>query len=350
MSRINWDITLYDPNYRNEVLQLMELVQGHPTTPQHFIWWFEYNPTGDFNIYLAIYNGQIIGVSCHSAFRMLHDGQEHIISFPLNVLTHPDYRGQGIFSKLQMANEKHAKRIGCPFMLSFPNAVSTPIFLNKFGWDSIRTPVLYLRPLKSENIVRNIDFISWAAPFARVLNPIFERNVQIAKFGLSTEKVVEFGQWADNIFEENIALLKSCIVRRKEYLNWRFLQDPAKKYTVYVVKNRDEIIGYYVLGKIAKRQFMLGYIANALLMPAYHHLYFDIQNSLLPQFKQMNVDFILGWDAHFFQSSKAFYFSGYIPTPKRLHFICKANTPEYSGEEFQDERRWFFQLGDLDFF
>ncbi|NQS89412.1 GNAT family N-acetyltransferase [Patescibacteria group bacterium] len=328
----------------------MELIQGHKTTPEEFIWWFENNPTRDLNIYLAINNAQIIGISCHSAFKMLHNGQEHIVSFPLNVLTHPQYREQGIFSRLQLANEEHANKIGCPFMLGFPNAVTTPIFLNEFGWNKIRTPILYLRPLKFETIVSKINFISWTSSFVKLLNPFFEKEVRIAKYGLSTKEVPEFGQWVDDIFEANIPLLRSCIVRRKEYLNWRFFQDPQKEYRVFAVRKGSEIIGYYVLGKIYKRGFLLGYVANALLLPEYHHHFFDIQNSFIPHFRRMNVAFVLGWDAHFFKSSRPFYFSGYFPMTRRFHFICKASSPDYSEEELQDEGRWFFQLGDLDFF
>ena len=350
MKKISWNITLYEPKYRDAVLQLMELVQKHKTTPETFIWWFENNPTKDLNIYLAKHADKIIGVSCHTTFKMLHNGEEHIISFPLNVLTHPDYRGQGIFSKLQIANEEHAKKIGCPFMLSFPNAVSTPIFLNKFEWKQIKPSILYFRPLQCENIADKISFISWTSRFFKLFNPIFKKEFRIDKYNFSTEEACEFDEWSNDIFEANKPLLENCIVKSKEYLNWRFIQDPQKKYSLFKIKRGNSIIGYYVLGKITKKRLVLGYVANALLLPEYHHHFFDIQNFFMTYFKSMNIDLILGWDTHFFKLNKPFYLSGYLPLTKRFNFIYKINSPNYSEEEFENYRHWFLQLGDLDFF
>ncbi len=349
MKQIQWNIVKYEPKYRNEVLQLMDFVQNHRTIPEEFIWWFENNPTKDLNIYLAVYNDKIIGMSCHNTFKMLIDGKEQIVTFPLNVITHPDYRGQGIFSKLELANEEHAKKMGFLFMLSFPNAVSTPIFLNRLGWKKIEPSLLYFRPLKCDALTKKSKYLTWALPAIK-LNLLFFRDTCLDNYGLSTEEATEFGIWTDEIYEANKDLLSNCIVRSKEYLNWRFIQDPNKKYTLFKVKDGNVIVGYIVLGIISKKNLTIGYAANSLLIPDYHHLYFQIQNSFNSYHKSSGADLILYWGSPFYQKASKPYLSGYLPYPRKLYFIYKINSTTQLKHNFKNYRNWFFQLGDLDFF
>ena len=119
MSRtVAWRTVPYSVSWRRQVLDLMTLVQGHETSEAEFVWWFERNPTKYVNIYLAEWEGRVIGVSSTAPFRVSGDGEEHLVPFSINVLTHPDHRGKGIFSALEVANEEDAVRNGCPLMLS----------------------------------------------------------------------------------------------------------------------------------------------------------------------------------------------------------------------------------------
>jgi GNAT superfamily N-acetyltransferase len=349
-SKVQWQVVRYAPKYRQAVLDLMELVQGHPTSPEAFSWWFEQNPTGDVNVCLGLHEGRAIGVSCHNTFRMLYKGQEHIISFPLNALTHPDYRGQGVYSRLERANEEHARQLGVPFMLSFPNAVSTPIFLGRLGWIKIATRRFCFRPLRCDRLAARVPVLKWISPLLKVCNPFFAAHRRIDQLGFSATSEEEFGDWADQIYDANRPTLPTCIARGRTYLTWRFMRDPSNKYRLFAIRDGGEVVGYVVLGKIQKRGVSIGYIANALMLPQYERLSVKVQNSFTGEFRALGVDLILGWPTAGPRGSRGWYNSGFLPLFKRPFFIYKEAAADISKQRFENCGNWFFQLGDLDFF
>ena len=350
MSRVQWDMVAYDTSYRTEVLDLMELVHGYATTPQQFIWWFEENPTGHRNIYLALHKRKVIAISCHSTFAMLYGGKERIISIPLNVLTHPDYRGQGIFSRLETANERDAVEAGFAFMLGFPNEASTPILVKRLGWHLIETGRLYIRPLRLERLARRAPVLKWIAPAFIPFNALFGGGGNLSKSGLEADRVETFDVWADEIWEANRMTLPICMVRRKEYLNWRFCEDPDKKYSVWLIRKGDTAVGYCVLGSTTKSKIRIGYVASSLMLPEYRKVSFEIERTFVECFREMDVDLVLHWDTSWARPRWPYWTYRYFLLPKQLKFIYKSGAVEVDAEEFEDRENWFLQLGDLDFF
>ncbi len=350
MSRIQWDIVGYDTSYRAEVLELMELVQGHATTPQEFIWWFENNPTGDLNIYLGLHAGRVIAICCHSTFAMLYRGEERNVSIPLNVLTHPDYRGQGLFSNLEIASERDALEAGSAFMLGFPNKASMPILVKRLGWGRIETERLYFRPLRCERLARRVPVLELIAPAFIPFSALFRGGSDLSKLGLVADRVETFGEWADEIWEANKTTLPICMVRRKEYLNWRFCEDPKKKYSAWLIRKGDTAVGYCVLGSITKQQIHIGYVANSLMLPEYRELGFAIERTFIEHFREIEMDLVLRWHSSWEGPGRPYWKSKYLLLPKRLSFIYKSGSVQVEAREFEDSGNWFLQLGDLDFF
>lgn len=319
---MDWEVVEYGTRDRPAVLALMAEVQGHTTSQARFIWEFERNPVGDTNVFLAIEDEAVIGVSCHNTFRMrVGKEEERVVSFPLNVLTKATHRGRGIFSTLERANEEHAKALGVPFMLSIPNAESSPIFLNRLGWTNLSAPRVIARP-----------------------GPILPTR---GKSPLSLEPVGAFDRWADEIWAENHELDR-CLVRDSTYLNWRFVECPDSSYRVLAVRERREVVGYIVTGTTTKRNVPIAYIANALLMPPHRDAYPALRRAALRDAKApvlLDTETTIAGELQ----HQSFRSTRYFPIPKRLHLIAKAVEPE-RDESWLRARPWQFQLGDLDFF
>ena len=351
MTTIDWQIEAYTPKFRPQVLDLMQLVHGHVTRPEEFIWWFENNPVGKINIYLAVYKNEVIGISCHNTFMIHLNGEDVIVSFPLNVLTHPDYRGKGIFTRLEQANEQHSEDAGYPLMLSFPNLASVFIFLNKLGWSAIETNPLFFRPLNIRHLLKRLKYLGWLSPLGALVNPLFQRSAKLESIGLKTTRIFEFGPWVDEIFDANISFLQYCFTKRKEYLNWRFLRDPGEKYEAYqITDGENNIIGFIVTGVIVKKDIKIGFVANGLMKPVFHKYFLRIANSFISRFKELDVDLLLAWPDNRIVPRTSLYKSGYFPTFKKFFFIYKYQNLKNPNPEMESFKNWFIQLGDLDFF
>ena len=263
MSEKDWELVPYSPVFRQRVLGLMAEVQGHETSEAEFVWWFEQNPTKDLNIFLAVSGDRVIGVSCHNTFLMSIAGKREIISFPLNVLTHEDFRGRGIFSALEKANERHAEQFS--FMLSYPNAASTPIFV-KMGWERLLAPRLLVRPRRLDRLMRAVDRVAPISLLGRLANPFLQADVG-RRSSLKLEPIERFETWADDLFAANEPRLGACIVRDSRYLNWRFVDDPNKKFTAFRALRGKTTVGYVVVGLTQKKGCRVAFLASGLLAP-----------------------------------------------------------------------------------
>jgi GNAT superfamily N-acetyltransferase len=321
MSVRSWEIETYTPKRRREVISLMGTVQGDLPSEEEFIWEFERNPVGDLNVLLAVHGGEVVGISCHNTFQMRLGAEEAVVSFPLKVLTREDFRGRGVFSTLERANEEHASRIGVPIMLSFPNAASTPIFLDRLGWTRLEAPRLLARPL-----IRGLS--------GRVRLPE----------GLCLEEAQRFGAWADAAWATGREAPRRGFVRDAAYLNWRFAERPGERYQLRTLQRDGQTMGYAVTGEIVKRGQAVHFLAASAVAPGLEAAAPALRAAVTAgALARVTLDLeqpartALPWR------------HGYIRIPKRLNFIGKALDPHYAGEWLVRDT-WEFRLGDLDFF
>src|SRR2546423_5631566 len=98
-----------------------------------FDWWFDRNPVGRRLISLGVDGGRVVGVAAMSFFRMLLDGEEREVAIPVHVATEAPYRRQGIFSELELANEREAAADGPPGTITFPNYAAHRLLVGPLG-------------------------------------------------------------------------------------------------------------------------------------------------------------------------------------------------------------------------
>jgi GNAT superfamily N-acetyltransferase len=131
----------YDPSRRADIAGLMERVWGARPEESELEWFFEQNPVRPASVLLAEEDGRTVGTASISFVSMSIGGERLEVGMPLRVATDPDYRGRGIFGKLEAANEERVSGLGVRLLLTVPNAASAPVFLGRLGW----TPLPSLR-------------------------------------------------------------------------------------------------------------------------------------------------------------------------------------------------------------
>lgn len=136
----------YDSSKRAAVLDLLERVWGERPDEQEFAWWFEQSPSGPALLALAEDGERAVGVASMSVLRCRVGGAVQLVAMPLQVATDPSYRGRGIFSRLERANEEEAAGRGCAIGVTFPNDASRPIFLERLGWQELWRARIWARP------------------------------------------------------------------------------------------------------------------------------------------------------------------------------------------------------------
>ena len=117
-------------NLQNEVYK----ERGLHFTDEDFRFWYLQNPEGNAISFNAFDNGIMVA---HQSFvpERMNVGEEVVRCLrSMAVVTHPDYRGRGIFSELTNAAVEEAKRQGYAFIYAVTNGNSFPSFIKHCGF------------------------------------------------------------------------------------------------------------------------------------------------------------------------------------------------------------------------
>lgn len=346
---INWFPIPYDPLKRKAVLDIMALVQGFVTEEEEFIWWFERNPTKYLNIYLAEHEGKIIAVSSANSFKVWCDGDEYLVPFLQNILTHPDYRGLGIFSALEQINEEDAKRQKCPFILGFPNHLITPIYLGKLDFSLGRVAPLMIKLRNPSQLLYRLSGMKLLKWISVPMNS-FTRLTFHNRLPSNIQQIDEFDKTFDALWQQVRRVRRWGLVRDSYYLNWRYIDSPLSRYRSFRIMDGTELGGYFVTGIIQKKGLMFGYLADLFLRGESTHLESSVLSAVDSLFVSQNLDAILSFAPPTLSERLKRMGFFYLPTTKHFTFIYKLFDSHFSTLPFNNANQWQFELGDLDFF
>lgn len=132
----------YGPSRRADVAALMARVWGKGPDEAELEWFYERNPVRPASVLLAEDDGRVVG-SVGISYQPLAGG---VAGFAVHLATDPDYRGRGIFSELQAANETRAREGGVSLLLTVPTAQSARVLTGRLGWTVLPSLRVWARP------------------------------------------------------------------------------------------------------------------------------------------------------------------------------------------------------------
>jgi GNAT superfamily N-acetyltransferase len=250
-----------------------------------------------------------------SFFAMRLGGEERKVAFALDAAMHPDYRGRGLWSLLELHNEEEAERAEASAVLGFPNDVSDSILVGKLGWRELGLLRLWVRP----------------------------QSVRARESGLCDlpgETLERFDDETEDVYRRASAGWGNHVLRSASYLNWRFVDSP-RPYRILAERRAGVLEGWAVVthrrfrghpvGVVADLIAVTGRAARVLLRRAAHAAR-----------GQALVAFVAP------RERTRYLASGFVPTHRGLRLIGKPFAP---GVELAAERAaWHLTLGDTDLF
>jgi GNAT superfamily N-acetyltransferase len=308
---VTLEAVAYEPAWRDRVLELQREVWGSSVSADEFVWWFERNPAGPGLISLVPDDGRVAGVSGMSFFRMVLAGEETDVVFALDAATHPDYRGRGLWSKLELWNEEASARAGAAAALGFTNPVAGPILVGKLGWRDLTRLRLWARPL---------------------LVPEPEPA--------GTEPLERFGAETDELYARERARFGNHVVRSADFLNWRYVESP-RGYRCFAVRADGRIDGYAILGRKEYEGRTVGVVADLAGSPAACRRLLR-RCACETRGARVLVALVSPWQRGTFLAA------GFVPTHKSIRFIGKPLRPGVTL--LPGRSAWHFALGDMDIF
>jgi GNAT superfamily N-acetyltransferase len=274
---------------RDEFLALMAETYGTAMSRDEFDWWFDRNPAGPRILNLARdEDGSTLGVLAMS-FARLDNG---LAAFAVHAVTTPAARGRGVFSELELHNEREAAAAGAQWALGFTNPMAGPILVGKLGWEDVTSLRVWARPKRLRRRGRGSLRAAPGVPRASGERRLSGRH----------------------------------IVRDAAYLDWRYTDSPRR-----YAQAGDAIVTYALWHGFSSAVVCEGGTASSLRKAA-GAVDADLAVALVNPGEE-----------------RCYLAAGFVPTPRMIRFIGKRLRDDAPPLP-HDRRAWSFSLGDLDFF
>jgi GNAT superfamily N-acetyltransferase len=287
---------IVEPAGRDEFLALMAESYGESMSSAEFDWWFDRNPAGPRILNEARDDdGTPLGALAMSSFRM----SQGLAAFAVHAVTTPPARGRGVFSTLELHNERVAAEAGAAWALGFTNPMAGPILVGRVGWEDITSLRIWVRPKRVRRRGRG------ALREAAIVEDFSNRHA--------------------------VRYDAHHIVRDPEYLTWRYADSPRP----YVRLEEED--GWAVVTHAVWHGFSSAVICDAVG-----------RASLLRRcVRAVDADLAVAMVNP--GEERTYLAAGFVPTPRTIRFIGKRLTDD-AAELPKRRDAWHFTLGDLDFF
>jgi GNAT superfamily N-acetyltransferase len=273
--RKSWEVRDGDEKDLDGILSLRKIVFGETERdrldPAFWRWEFNNAPDGKAFIYIAEDADKIIGHFGDVPRRFSVQGEVFLGTLSLDLMVHPDYRRKGIFIALGRYGAERVRNERGLFMTAYPIRKQTIDGLKKIGWrEVVELPVL-VYPIRFQGIVNRylhvapLSFLVGGA--IRFLYSLFfgwEKKEQIEK--IKIEEVQQLDEEFDRFWQEAQSLSPIIGVRDRNFLTWRYLQNPTRNYTIYRAMGKGVMRGYIVLRKVDLLRFNSAVIVDLLAL------------------------------------------------------------------------------------
>ena len=231
-------------------LNLMEAGGLSSNNLPWFKWKYIDNPMFNDNyIYGAKVNGKLVGLRPFMLFNLKHETKVFNAAQPCDTVVEPDYRGQGIFTKLTKYAINEMKK-EFQLFFNFPNFNSMPGYL-KMGWDKT---VLIDEGFAFKNFPELVKKKSGNSFFylgSSIYN-IFMTKLDKVIRELSKDSNINiidneerFTDEFEDLWNKNIKS-RIRVYRPREYLNWRYCARPDKDYKIWTLRDGDKLKAYII--------------------------------------------------------------------------------------------------------
>lgn len=258
MSDITWRLRRYQKGDKDKIIALRKIVFKDEDVDKENIdfwnWEFENNYAGQANVFLAVDNDNVVGHYAVCPSNILIDSKIKKGSIVVDVMTHPEYRFQGMFTKIGRYSLNESGNDGIDFSYGFPIRKTVIPGHLKVGWKiAFKLPV-YVYPINFTKLIYKFIPIKVLAiilgSLPQCLYTIAEkiRVVYGKKYIFKVADHFEKSKELEDFIEKTKTQHKIMQYRNYEFLKWRYNDNKYRKYKIFFAYNNEgEMLGYIVL-------------------------------------------------------------------------------------------------------
>ena len=356
----------YKPGDEYGICSLYERVFNTPLSINAWNWLYKDNPAGPAHVELALDGDLIVSHFAFFPVRMKFGDTLLVGSKSFCAMTHPSYRGCGIFQTITMRLLQKAKQCQIPITYSTPNPSSFKVMVGKLGYRNISgksgVPVL-IRPIGLSSLIRFVPIIRKYVDtniISRVISPkvgelydiLFPLRGQIRN-GLTIFRLESSDERLDGFWKQVQSQYSIITVRDAKYLNWRYFTRPDVKYWVWCAMERDQIQGFVVARHRKMYGLNIGFIVDLLTLRDDIGVVSALCDVVMKFFRKRSLDVVACLAQYNSFNYKIIRGNGFfevpnIVRPRNFYFILHSNSSRFSQEFINNPRNWFLTLGDTE--
>lgn len=211
-------IVEYKSEYKKQILDLFEICFNKKISEEYWNWRFESNPFSDEIFIDLMFDGnKLVGHYAISPIELIIDGVKKNTAFSMTTMTHPNYAGKGIFTKLANNLYERLKLKGFEMVWGFPNSNSHFGFKKNLEWVDITTIGMLKLDVK-----------------------MFKNNQK-----LECINIYNLNEIPEILFHE--VSKKVRINKNTNYIKWRYLDNPSNDYKLIKTIDNSSILIYKLL-------------------------------------------------------------------------------------------------------
>ncbi|MXS72245.1 GNAT family N-acetyltransferase [Flavobacteriaceae bacterium W22] len=221
------EIRSYQLGDEKAILALFHLAFGKKMSEEYWNWRFANNPFSDELFIDLMWDGdKLVGHYAVSPVDMMINGKAEKTALSMTTMTHPEYGGRGIFSQLAESLYRKLSVNNYKLVWGFPNNNSHYGFNKNLSWSDIA-----LQGMMSLN-TKN---------FSRLI------NAEAKGRSINTTEEIE----SNLISQLNSSAKYIKINKTKEYLQWRYFDNPTADYKMIIPDDNRGIIIYKVISSFS---------------------------------------------------------------------------------------------------
>ena len=200
-------------------------------------WQFKENPAGKSRIWLAVDGSRIAGQYPTIISKMKMHDRINLVAQNIHLMVDPDYRGKGIFQRLEKQATDELGGSGVSLVWGYPNTDSLKGHLNS-GWTMIDHYSMLFRILNPFNLIAS----------GEGHRPASSSFVEVQRFDDSCKESIDrFTESKD-----------FTTVRDIDFLNWRY--DKSNGFRIFYHIRGRSVEGYLVYKITRFKRFNVGYV------------------------------------------------------------------------------------------
>ena len=232
-------------------------------------WKYADNPMGPKCSDVVLDGSTIVGCDHGIPHRIILHGESHLSAIRADLTVLPEYRKRGVWTMLKEVELPEELGYGLARMMS-----GNPIIIKSFQGVRPQFPKPLINYVIINDIEKHLNYMpmdnQWMVKTgfraARLLNKIgYSFESKNGKDGLEIREVSSFGDEVEEFWSRVEKDYDFIVERRREYLNWRYLDPRAGEFKVFEAFRGEELQGYIA---IAVNRYIpdypVGYITDLL--------------------------------------------------------------------------------------